>query len=304
MWNLRCRADIASLLLGLWLMPLPALAAQDVPGSRDPLGIPRLPDAWIETYVTDAEPVTREFVVGRVDKTRRQVRVEREVRTRATLESATYQMAPHTRREDVVAHYQRLLGPSEVFTCRGRDCGRSNDWANQIFRQAVLLGPDRNQYYLAADYQGHLVGVYVIERGNKRVYAHLQVLKPDEPVPVARNREMVERLSGQGIVIIDGVRPEPDGELSAQDLSLLGNLGAELATLAELDVYVVCHLYGSRGADELLAAAAGCSEAAAAALRSESGPALLPFAAGPLLPRLEGNVSRIELVLPARLQRD
>ena len=236
--------------------------------------------------------------------TRRDVRVEREVRTRATLESATYEMAPHTRREDVVAHYQRLLGPSEVFTCSGRDCGRSNDWANQIFRQAVLLGPERNQYYLAADYQGHLVGVYVIERGNKRVYAHLQVLKPDAPVPVARNREILERLSGQGVVIIDGVRPEPDGELSEESIRLLGSLAGELEVLAEIEVYVVCHLYGSRPPDELLLAAGRCSEAAVAALRSGGGPDLVPFAAGPLMPRQQSNVNRIELVLPARLQRD
>ncbi len=306
MWNLRCRPDACGALLLLVVTAAGSLhaAPADVAGSRDPLGLERVADAWIVSYLQRNTPTTQEFVVGRVDKQRRIVRLERSVRTQATLESATYQMDQFTRRDEVIDHYEHMLGPSAVFSCSGRDCGRSNDWANQIFREAILVGPDRNQFYLAAEHEGHLVSVYVIERDNKRIYAHVRVLKPQDSVAVARNAELVERLSRDGVVVLDGVRPAVDGTMPAAALDELDRIAVELERLSELEVYVVCHLYGSRATNELLRAAERCSEAAVERLRREQGPRLEPFAAGPLLPRLDGSNRRLELVLPERLQRD
>ena len=46
----------------------------DVAGARDPLGLERVPFSWIVSYELDPDLRQREFVVSRVDKTRREVR--------------------------------------------------------------------------------------------------------------------------------------------------------------------------------------------------------------------------------------
>lgn len=84
--------------------------------------------------------------------------------------------------DDVMEFYVQAvqeMGGKELFRCRARDCGRSNDWANVAFKRANLYGPDRNQRYLAAvvpraGAAPMAIGVYVIRRGNQRLYVHLE----------------------------------------------------------------------------------------------------------------------------------
>jgi hypothetical protein len=277
-------------------------AQTDVSGARDPLGLARFPHSWIVSYARDDEYRTREFVVSRVDKTRRDVRVEHEVRAPARLETATYEMPAGARRRDVEEHYLALLGAGEFFQCRGRDCGRSNHWANYIFKQAILYGPDRNQFYFAGEHLDHLIALYVIERGNKRVYAYIEVLEPRQHVAIGRNAEAIERLAGNGFSVVEGVHPLADGLLPDPAIAELSGLADRLDIFAGQTIYVVCHLYGSASASQLLANAQRCSAQAAELLTRTGGPELVPFAAGPLLPREVGNISRVELVLPHRLE--
>jgi hypothetical protein len=281
-----------------------AWAQSDISGSTDPLNIARFPHAWIVEYEADDEYLTREFAYGRVDKTRRDIRIEKDVRTSATIERATYQIPSGTPVSDVVEHYAKLLGAGELFSCSGRDCGRSNDWANHIFKKAILYGPDGKQFYLAAEYAGHLVALYVIERGNKRVYAHLEALNPETNVAVVSNRVLVEHLAGDGFSVIDGLKPAGDGNLPEPSRATLRELAEELNIFSGQTVYVVCHLYSSAKTHAVIEAAQRCSEQAVAALTLDGGPTFVPFAAGPLLPRASGARSRIELVLPHRLDHD
>lgn len=279
----------------------------DVPGSADPLGLPRVPHSTIVRFEDDDQLLTREFVVGRVDKTRREIRVKNEIRTEATLQSATYQMPEGVRTQEVIDHYLNLLAAGELFSCRGRDCGRSNDWANYIFKQAILYGPDTTQFYFAGEYGEdpmHLVGLYVIQRGSRRMYAHLQVLTPAETVSVESNQNLATKLSSEGFAIVEGVQPGPDGSLDPAALAVLEQVSNQLTSFAGQQVYVVCHLFGALAVDELLSNAATCSETAVSQLQSDNGPSYQPFAAGPLLPGRGSNVSRIELVVPHRLDHN
>jgi len=277
---------------------------QDVSGSRDPLGLARYPFAWIEKYSLDEQYMPREFIISPVEKIRRDLRIKRKVRISATFERSTYRIPAGTSRDDVVEHYVRLLGSEELFACEGRDCGRSNQWANDVFKIAFLYGPDVNQYYLAANHDGHLVSVYIIERGNKRIYAHLEVMKPDSEFSVELNDKLTERLAGDGFVVIEGVTPRVDGTLPAEGESVLTNIAKQLHIFNGQRVFVVCHLYGSTSAEKLLEAATSCSERASQILTSEEGPELVSFSAGPLLPRAAGAIPRLELVVPHRLNRD
>jgi hypothetical protein len=275
-------------------------AATDLRGSADPLGIVRYPHSWIVAYEKDDNLRPREYALGRVDRTRRDVRVEHEVRASATREWATYEMPLGTQADEVLAHYLERIGESPLFSCQGRDCGRSNLWANDIFKRAILYGPDGNQHYFAGEYGDHLIALYVIERGNKRVYAHLEVLKPENRVALSHNAEIFERLAGDGLAIVEDITPGRNGRLTEADQLMLETLAEGLDVFAGQTVFVVCHLYGSEDGAVLIDRSLGCAQMAVEALSRDPGPVLVPFAAGPLLPR-PGSASRIELVLPHRL---
>ncbi len=247
-----------------------------------------------------------EFVFGPVEKIRRDVIIDRKVRFTGVRETATYRVGAGRSPEDAFRHYRAQLSGEVLFECRARDCGRSNYWANYVFDQADLYGLDRNQYYFAAEVPteegGVLVAVYAVERGNKRVYVHVETFVPDDPVRFASNADLLARLSGHGQVVVAGIAPLEDGSLPADAAARLSALATELAPLAGRTIYVVCHLYGRREASDLLRASKDCGESAAQLLNIGSGPAFVGIGIGPLAPA-GARRSRIELVLPHLLER-
>lgn len=73
----------------------------------------------------------------------------------------------------------------ELFHCKSRDCGTSNSWANNHFKNQLLYGLDQFQQYGAyevttADEKPFYVALYTVQRGNKRVYLQLDVLHVDK----------------------------------------------------------------------------------------------------------------------------
>lgn len=292
------------LLLALGGAALGAADREDVAGSRDPDGIERFPQAWIIAYQRDDAVAPRSLITGRVDRIRRELRVDDQIEVDGTLESVIYQMPEGTPVADVEAHYRERLDGQVLFRCSGRACGRSNDWANQVFGEWILYGPDRNQRYLAMEWQGRLVSLYVIERGNRRVYAQLQVLEPQDGAAAEPAPLLARTLAERGWAVIDGIEPEPDGSLSAGAREVLAQVPGRLGPLAVERLYVVCHV-GDSGGDVAakLAASQRCAESAREALREAAaaeggaGPRFEGFGAGPLLPRSRHPGSRLELVL-------
>jgi hypothetical protein len=281
-------------------------AGQDVAGSRDPYGLERYPRTWIVTYEVDDEIRPRELVTSRVDRIRRDLRVDDVVRLDGTAEAVTYQAPDGVTVEDLDAHFRERLAGEVLFRCEGPGCGRSADWANQIFGQSILYGPDRNQRYTALEWRGRLVSLYVIERGNKRVYAHLRFFEREDDLDGDPHALAARRLTERGWIVVEGVEPGADGAIGASARSALMDLGARLDGLAGERVYLVCHLYGAFGTDALLAASRRCAEEAARIMAEAAegteggqGPEVEPFGAGPLLPRPGPPGSRLELVLPA-----
>jgi len=292
---------LAAVLAMLWQL-LPAYghaAAGDVAGSRDPEGAPRYPFARIVEYEADHRSLPRQFAIGRVDRSDRQVRMEDSIRTRGSLERVTYRIPDGSDVDDVVAHYRRQLGGNVLFFCRARDCGRSNYWANDVFGVAELYGPDANQRYLALERGSRFISLYVIERGNQRVYAHLEVVEP-ETGNALRAADPVRQLANLGYLGITGVVPAEDGTLPTDLRARLEPLAAGLSKLSGATLFVVCHLHGRSSPTELLAAAERCAGEAAQVLRTMVGGRVdfQAFGAGPLLPRPGVPGSRLELVRP------
>ncbi len=96
-------------------------------------------------------------------------------------------------RNEARRHYRSELQSLDariLFECVGRECGRSNVWANRIFGESKLYGRDENQDYLVAvhtdeDNTVWLTLVYTVTRGNQREYLwveHLAV-EPGTVIP-------------------------------------------------------------------------------------------------------------------------
>ena len=285
-------------------------AEPDLPGSTDPPEFPRLPGAWIVAF-SPAEAVRgHEFITGPVDKIRRDVRIDNSLRLSGTLTRVTWRAPDGTRLADAVAHFRDLAlaaGGELVFECGGRDCGRSTVWANHVFAVPVLAAPNRTQHYLAVampgDDAGLLAAIYVVQRGNRRVYAHVDAFAPaaGSVVEFDRNRDLAQVLARHGHAVIDGVTPGRLGRLPAEALATLEGIAPSLAAFAD-QLYVVCHVGGSAPMEALLARSTACAEEAAAKL-AEGGVSAVAFGAGPLLPRDDASPERVELVSPQRLRR-
>ena len=256
----------------------------------------RFPGAWIVAYQGETPMRRYAFVTGRVDRSHRDLRVDRGERVSARVMRATYRAPEGTRLEDVVAHYAQaaaaLALPVE-FTCRGRDCGRSTVWANDVFGVKELVAPDPAQFYLAASDGQRLLAIYVVQRGNRRVYAHVDWALKDAPALGAGLA--AAHLRRDGFLIVPDVAPDDAGVLAPPALAALGELAAQLAgSVAE--VHVVCHMAGPAPAARRLSQR--CAEQAASAL-APAGLEAAAFGAGPFLPRRGAASRRLELVLPS-----
>ena len=173
-----------------------------------------------------------------------------------------------------------------------------------IHRNQLAYGPDTQQFYVAGEAEGELVAVYVIQRGNRRTYAHLVSYQSDEGFAVTANQRLVQALTGNGHVIVRGVTPTRTGALGEDAVQTLSDIGESLDSVRSDDVYVVCHLYAPGDVGAVIERAQQCAEAAVAALSQRTQTRFLPFAAGPMMPRGAENHARIELVMPHRQNRD
>ena len=291
-------ADVTRCRLAWLALPLAAAfsqAASDFDGVADPAGLERFPDSSIVAYSPDAEHRSYEFVTGRVDRSRRDLRVDASQRLTVRLVRVTYQAPAGTRLDDVVAHYRRLIAAQQAavaFECEGRDCGRSTAWANGVFGVKELVAPDSSQFYLAATFDDWLAAIYVVQRGNRRVYAHVDLARGAKDVEA--NVELADRLRRQGFAVLPVV-PDATGRLDGAALAALDEVATQLADFGGQALAVVCHLDG--GADFSIAPSRACADQAARQLRT-AGVDVAGFGGGALLPRSGEATRRLEIVLP------
>ena len=287
------------------------LANVDVPESFDVREVDRFPRSWIVLFDAAEESRPHEFIVGPVDKMGQEVRFERAIRVEGEKIRVTYQIPPGFQLAEVLEHYEKQMrrtADKVLFRCHGPACGRSSIWANDVFGIRLMTAPNRNQYYLAAtfkvDGKQMLVAVYLVERGNKRIYVHVEQIVTGARFDFDGNRNFAERLAKRGFVRIDGIVPNGQGALDENQLEQLDVLAESLTSFAGQQVYEVCHLYGSMKVDKLLERSEECAELAAERIAEVSGVTTIPFGTGPMAPTEESTDSRLELVLPSRLRSE
>ena len=287
-----------------------AQAAQDIPDARDPDGIDRFPRSWIVEYEEVAESLPYRFVTAPVDKIRQELRIEG-ARVVGPVQRVTYRIPDGEQLDAIAAHYREILeagGSGIVFSCEGPDCGRSTIWAHDVFGIPILVAPNRSQHFLAApmtiDGVTKLVAVYAVQRGNRRLYAHVEVVVPNAEVVFDTNRTLAETLARTGFAVIGGVVPDEVGALTEEDIAKIEAVATTLEPFSRETIHVVCHLYGSEPVDELQRLSEGCAATAAEVLRRVGGVAVEAHGLGPFGPRDALAKARLELVLPYRLRSE
>jgi hypothetical protein len=91
----------------------------------------------------------------------------------------TIEMPRDYREDEVFAYYRQQLPASSelLFSCMGRQCGESNNWANDHFGVKQLYGTNTSQilsvYRIGSE---SYATIYTVRRGNRRLYTQLDVL--------------------------------------------------------------------------------------------------------------------------------
>lgn len=198
-------------LVALCILPLSLQAATDVSGSSDDTSIDRFRGSWIVNYRQTPDDDYR-LVLGGIETVNGAERPERSQRLSGQLTRITYQMPETSRTRELNRFFTDQLvgrGAEVLFACSGRACGSSTVWANQIFNESKLLGLVDSQYVITAQLPGQYAVIYIVERGNRRIYAHIDLIETDSAARIGA--DVLERKFA--VVAVDQL---PDVALIAQ----------------------------------------------------------------------------------------
>jgi hypothetical protein len=137
-------------------------------------------------------------ILGAIERIKGAVKPESDIRLAGRVTQWLWQLPVGHSSDEAFQQALSQIGPDAIplFDCLGRDCGLSNDYANQVFQQAILYGRDSNQRYWVGLDNGRKKTIWVVyttQRSNKRVYAYVEklVLNKDQ-------YSLVEQMATQG----------------------------------------------------------------------------------------------------------
>lgn len=122
------------------------------------------------------------LILGAIQRISTTLKPEADVRLQARVNKWLWQLPEgHNSDEGFKALKQQLAKQTTtLFECQGRECGLSNDFANQVFKQSILYGRDSDQFYWAGLSSGkkpHVWVVYTSQRSARRVYAYAEKIE-------------------------------------------------------------------------------------------------------------------------------
>lgn len=233
------------------------VAMADVAGSSDYAGFERFPGSKIVDYRVENNAVYS-LALGRMQRAAGRVAPSQSERFQGNLRRITYEIPDGFSGQEVFNHFRNQLlaaNQRELFNCQGRDCGSSNFWANDVFGNRILYGPENGQFYMASTYEGELqqqdvngyAALYVVTRANRRLYAHLEFLELSASVAAEQRAAQIlnpqalsARLQQDGIAVVPGLVFNEEDELENSEGLVL--LAAVLTADSLLNVYIVGHL--------------------------------------------------------------
>ncbi len=140
---------------------------------------------------------------GSVRRISGKMRYSGEVLVRGSVDVLTVQLAQTHEALDAFNASRELLQNEQaqmLYWCAARECGSSSLWANQVFANSRLYGPDDRQAYalfrLTGEQQTSLVALYAITRGNGRDFLHFERFQAEQlptdllPAPTTLERQL------------------------------------------------------------------------------------------------------------------
>ena len=136
-------------------------------------GLPALVDAR-QLGHSQQLAVEKIYPLGSVRRISGQLRFSAELTISGERNLTTWQLSPVHTADAAFAQVREHLqqeGSRLLYWCEGRDCGPSNLWANSVFGNARLYGPDERQRYavLVSATSPELFALYTVTRGNGRM---------------------------------------------------------------------------------------------------------------------------------------
>lgn len=219
---------------------------------RDHPLLERFPDSQIVDFeVRHSENYL--YVLGSLKRTAGRVVPEDSSRIKGNLTAITYEVSQEFRGSDAFDYFIDQIdekGYEILYRCAGRDCGSSNYWANDIFRNRILYGPERNQFYVAfeaGEEEGSksFLALYVSTRSNRKVYAHLEVLDQGDAPELAAapiDSRPLEMLVREGGLVLSGL--EFDAQHRLLNGESLDSFALALLENSAYSLFLVGHYSG------------------------------------------------------------
>jgi hypothetical protein len=94
------------------------------------------------------------------------------------------------------------LGFEQIYQCQGRRCGSSNEWANAVFQEPKLYGPEETQFYwVGRAPHGEYGLIYASQRSNKPVYVQWDQITATDGAFFTES--ILDRLGTEGVVRLE-----------------------------------------------------------------------------------------------------
>jgi len=227
--------------------PVAAQSGGDIPGASDHPILDRFPESSIVAYRTSTKE-TYQLVLGSMRRVAREIVPEQSERIRADITRITYEVSSSFDGVNVYEFIRQQAqdkGYKALYDCRGQACGNSTYWANTAFANRILSGPDRNQFYMVFDTSSSTgirsyLSAYIITRGNRRLYAHIEIAETMEGSQESQTYSVAGALSATGSAVLNTVSfDDQDRFLSDEGIAALADY---LQRNSQMNVYLVGHL--------------------------------------------------------------
>lgn len=184
----------------------------------------------IETFpqskIVNQDPLSStqsfELISGPVKRINSLLSPESKVLVEAKKLSKTLLSDDRRNAKSVFQYYQSQLETDAevIFQCSGRSCGPSTYWANIVYKNALLYGPEQYQHYILARIgasQPYHLAIYIGQRATGQVYVQHDVFLAE--LPKANESLMKSALAEVGRYVLPQV-------LDAKLIGLIENIVA------------------------------------------------------------------------------
>ncbi len=168
----------------------------------------------------------------------------------------TLEFDPELSETAVFSAYRDVIlkqGAQTLFSCQGRDCGRSNNWANRFFGIYQLYGREDSQRLASFSWRAggreHFALLYMVRRGNQRIYLQQEWLSraaSEQAAPVlASSDQLWKQWRATGVLRLSqsGGQLDDDGRIKPEWLSLVAEV---LNAHPEEELEVSAHYYDAQ----------------------------------------------------------